>query len=162
MYAELIDMFFRSEMGFRAVIVDKSQIDETRQDYTFNDFYFRMYYQLLHHQTDLESSYNIYMDVKDTCSNSKLRKLKDMLKWNTSIRRFQFIHSKESTFLQLADVIMGAINYNLRINAGEIEGKVLAKRRIIDIIKRHNPDVSLDCTTPKYRKKFNLFFIDLQ
>ena len=162
MYAELIDMFFRSEMGFRAVIVDKSQIDETRQDYTFNDFYFRMYYQLLHHQTDLESSYNIYMDVKDTCSNSKLRKLKDMLKWNTSIRRFQFIHSKESTFLQLADVIMGAINYNLRINAGEIEGKVLAKRRIIDIIKRNNPYVSLDCTTPKYRKNFNLFFIDLQ
>ena len=34
MYAELIDMFFRSEMGFRAVIVDKSQIDETRQDIT--------------------------------------------------------------------------------------------------------------------------------
>ena len=33
---------------------------------------------------------------------------------------------------------------------------------VIDIIKRHNPDVSLDCTTPKYRKKFNLFFIDLQ
>ena len=34
MYAELLDMFFRSEMGFRAVIVDKSQIDETRQDIT--------------------------------------------------------------------------------------------------------------------------------
>lgn len=81
------------------------------------------------------------MDIdSDSCSNGKLRKLKDMLKWNTSVRRFQFIHSKESTFLQLADVIMGAINYNLRINAGEIEGKVMAKRRIIDIIKSHKTD----------------------
>ena len=57
---------------------------------------------------------------------------------------------------------MGAINYNLRINAGEIEGKVMAKRRLIDMIKKHNPDISLDGTTPKYRKKFNLFFIDLK
>ena len=57
---------------------------------------------------------------------------------------------------------MGAINYNLRINAGEIEGKVMAKRRIIDMIKEHNPDISLYDTTPKYRKKFNLFFIDLK
>ena len=88
--------------------------------------------------------------------------------WMNWKRRIDVFHLSMSfnlrnlPFLQLADVIMGAINYNLRINAGEIEGKVLAKRRIIDIIKRHNPDVSLDCTTPKYRKKFNLFFIDLQ
>ena len=49
-YAELIDWFFMNDMEFRAVVVDKSQIDEKREDYTFNDFYFRMYYQLLHHK----------------------------------------------------------------------------------------------------------------
>ena len=48
MYKEIVDYFFMTDMNFRAVIVKKSQIDNTRQDYTFNDFYFRMYFQLLH------------------------------------------------------------------------------------------------------------------
>ena len=47
-YADIIDYFFSTDMNFRAVIIDKSQIDENRADFTYNDFYFRMYYQLLH------------------------------------------------------------------------------------------------------------------
>lgn len=50
-----------TDMKFRVVIVDKSQIDETRPEYTFNDFYFRMYYQLLHHLTDMENEYNVFL-----------------------------------------------------------------------------------------------------
>ena len=75
-YAELIDWFFMNDMEFRAVVVDKSQIDEKREDYTFNDFYFRMYYQLLHHKMDMDYTYNIYMDIKDTCSSDKLERLR--------------------------------------------------------------------------------------
>ena len=162
MYIELLEYFFMTDIQFRAVIVDKSQIDENRPDYTFNDFYFRMYYQLLHHKTDMENSYNVYIDIKDTCSNDKVRRLEDMLKWNTAIRRFQFVKSSESSFLQLADVIMGAINYNLRIEKGEIEGKVIAKRKIVDKIKAHNPDISINRSTPLSNRKFNLFFISLK
>lgn len=162
MYMELLDYFFMTDMQFRAVVVDKSQIDETRPDYTFNDFYFRMYYQLLHHKTDLENNYNVYFDIKDTCSNDKLHRLEELLKWNSAIRRFQFIKSTESYFLQMADVIMGAINYNLRIEKGEIDGKVIAKRKIVEKIKTHNPNISLSCSTPLSNKKFNLFFITLK
>ena len=32
-YAELIDWFFMNDLEFRAVVVNKSQIDETRPDY---------------------------------------------------------------------------------------------------------------------------------
>lgn len=162
LYMELVEYFFMTDMRFRAVIIDKSQIDNSRGDYTFNDFYFRMYYQLLHHKTDMENSYNVYIDIKDTCSNDKLHKLKEILKWNTSINRFQFIKSNESCFLQMADVIMGAINYNLRIEKGDIEGKVIAKRKIVDKIKSHNPNISLNSSTPLSSRKFNLFFISLK
>jgi hypothetical protein len=148
-------------MNFRAVIDDKSQIDETRPEYTFNDFYFRMYFQLLHHEIDLENTYNIYFDIKDTCSQEKLRKLKDILKWNASIRNFQFVRSHESSFLQLADVLMGAINYNLRMERGDIEGKVVAKRKIVEHINNHT-SISLKRTSPLSAKKFNLFFITLK
>lgn len=162
MYIELIEYFFMTDIQFRAVIVDKSQIDENRPDYTFNDFYFRMYYQLLHHKTDLENNYNVYIDIKDTCSNDKLHHLEEMLKWNTAIRRFQFVKSSESSFLQLADVIMEAINYNLRVEIGEIEGKVIAKRKIVEKNKVYNPFVSLNHSTPLSNRMFNLFFISLK
>ena len=68
MYHEPIEYSFTTDMKFRAVIVDKSEIDESRQEYTFNDFYFRMYFQLLHQQTGLQYNYNVYFDIKDTCS----------------------------------------------------------------------------------------------
>src|SRR6056297_3635104 len=46
-YADVIDYFFATDLSFRAIVVDKSQIDETREGFTYNDFYFRMYYQLV-------------------------------------------------------------------------------------------------------------------
>lgn len=159
-YNEIIDYFFMTDINFRAVVVDKSQIDNSRPEYTFNDFYFRMYYQLLHHKIDMENIYNIYFDIKDTCSQEKLHKLKDILRWNASVRNFQFIKSHESCFVQLADVIMGAINYHLRTEHREIEGKNDAKRKIVDKIKLHT-NLSLNRTTQKTANKFNLFFISL-
>lgn len=160
-YAELIDWFFMNDLEFRAVVVDKGQIDEEREDYTFNDFYFRMYYQLLHNKVDMENTYNVYMDIKDTCSSDKLERLRKIMEYNSSIGRFQFIRSHESVFIQLADVLMGAINYNLRYEKGDVGGKVRAKIKLIEKIKKHS-NISLNRTTPLSRKKFNLFFISLK
>lgn len=161
MYSELIDFFFMTDINFRALIIEKSQIDKSRSDYSDEDFYFKMYYQLLHHRSDLSNKYNIYFDIKDTCSGHKLHKLKEILSHNTAIERCQFIRSHESTILQIADVIMGAINYNLRIEAGNIDGKSIAKRKIVDRIKKHS-SISLQNSTEKHQKKFNLFFISLK
>ena len=160
-YKEIVDYFFMTKMNFRAVVVDKSQIDNNRPEYTYNDFYFRMYFQLLHHKIDMESTYNIYFDIKDTCSQTKLHKLQDILKWNASIRNFQFVRSHESSFLQIADILMGAINYNLRIECGTLEGKSTAKRKIVKLIQEHT-NLSLNRTTIKHAQKFNLFFISLK
>lgn len=57
------------------------------------------------------------------------------MEYNSSIGRFQFIRSHESVFIQLADVLMGAINYNLRYEKGEVEGRVRAKMKLIEKIK---------------------------
>jgi hypothetical protein len=162
LYREVVNYFFSvKDFGFRAVIVDKSQIDNNRPEYTFNDFYFRMYYQLLHHRMDMESVYNIYFDIKDTCSQKKLHELRKILKWNASIRNFQFIRSHESCFVQLADILMGAVNYRLRMDRGLLEGKNAGKRKIVDTVMKHT-NLSLSETTMKSAKKFNLFFISLK
>lgn len=158
-YKELIDYFFMTDMSFRAVIVDKQQIDESRPEYTYNDFYYRMYYQLLHNNVDLSANYNVYLDEKDTCSRTKLKKLQEILKMNVSIQKLQFVKSYESIFVQMADVIMGAINYNLRFEKGDVEGKVLAKMKLINLIKQHG---DITHTSPLRSRKFNLFFIKLK
>ena len=142
-------------------MVDKSQIDEKRADYSFNDFYFRMYFQLLHTKVDFQNRYNVFLDIKDTCSGEKLEKMKKIMSYNSSIGTLQFIPSRESVFIQLADVLMGAINYNLRIQKGDVKGNVIAKLKLIEKIKRHS-NISLNTTTPLSRNKFNLFFITLK
>ena len=160
-YAELVDWFFMNDLEFRAVVVDKSQIDEKRADYSFNDFYFRMYFQLLHTKVDFQNRYNVFLDIKDTCSGEKLEKMKKIMSYNSSIGTLQFIPSRESVFIQLADVLMGAINYNLRIQKGDVKGNVIAKLKLIEKIKRHS-NISLNTTAPLSRTKFNLFFITLK
>ena len=155
-YNDLIEYFFATDMKFRAIIVDKSQIDESRPDYTYNDFYFRMYYQLLFHKLNSDNCYNIYLDIKDTSSQCKLHKLKDILDKQNNIRKLQFVKSYESYFLQLADLLMGAINYHLR----DIS-QVTAKKNIITKIQKHS-NISLTESTPKSEDKFNLFFIELK
>ncbi|PSL23810.1 DUF3800 domain-containing protein [Dyadobacter jiangsuensis] len=156
LYEELLKFFFDSSMCFRAVIIDKSQIDETRPGFTHDDFYFRMYYQLLHHKMNLSYIYNVYCDIKDTRSHRKLARLKEMLHWNAAIKNFQFMRSHESSFMQLTDLIIGAINYALRGR-----GNVEAKNRLVDIIETmcNGP---INHSTPKSEDKFNLFFIDLK
>ena len=156
-YTELLDYFFASDMNFRAVIVEKSRIDNKKMDFTYNDFYYRMYYQLLHHKINMEYTYNIYLDIKDTCSYKKNTKLREILNVKYgNIRNLQFIRSHESVPMQLADVLMGAINYNLRG-----EKQVTAKLKIIEKLKKHSK-YPLDRTTPKSNDKFNLFFIELK
>ena len=155
-YSDLIDYFFSTDLNFRAVIVDKSRIDENRPNFTYDDFYFRMYYQLIHHKVNQEYNYNLYLDIKDTRSHKKLHKLNEILKYNASIKNCQFIRSHESYFMQLADLILGAVNYKLR-------GKniVIAKNKLIEKIESHSK-VPITSSTPKNAEKFNLFFIELK
>jgi hypothetical protein len=156
-YHDLIEYFFASDLKFRAVIVDKIQIDNEKHGFSYNDFYYRMYYQLLHHKIDMGNDYNVYLDIKDTCSTKKIRKLREILNIEYgNIRNLQSIHSYESYLLQLADVLMGALNYHLRG-----ENKVIAKVKLIELIKTHS-NLTLDRSTPKYSDKINLFFIDLK
>ena len=108
---------------------------------------------------DMDSTYNVYFDIKDTCSQRKLHKLAEILKYNSAIRDFNFVKSHQVHFIQMADILMGAINYHLRIQRGTIEGKVRAKRLIVEKIKKQT-NLSLLCTTPLKNKKFYLFFIN--
>jgi len=155
-YAEVVDYFFATDMGFRAIVIEKSKIQDIKEPTQFDDFYYKMYYQLIHHKLDFENKYNIYIDIKDTKSADKVSHLKSILQNQYGvIGNLQNIHSKESHFIQLTDFLIGAVSYYLR----GFE-KVDAKNKLINkIMKNANHD--LKRSTRKDEDKFNLFFIEL-
>ena len=103
-------------------------------------------------------SYNVYLDIKDTLSAFKVKKLSDILNIKYGVfRNVQNIHSNESILMQLTDFIMGAISYNLN-NTGE---NTSAKQSIIDKIAKHSQQELINSSTFN-EKKLNLFFIELR
>lgn len=156
-YNEIVDYFFGSNLAFRAIVIDKQHIQNQLFNQDFDTFYYKMYYQLLNHRLDMLSAYNVYLDIKDALSGKKVKKLKEILQTKYGvIRNLQNIHSKESIFLQLADLLIGAINYNLR---GEL--KVKAKVDLIHKIQSYSKQ-PLTQSTYYSEEKLNLFFIDLK
>ena len=156
-YIDLIEYFFANDLQFRAIVVPKDKINNKDFEQSYDDFYYKMYFQLLNHKMNMENKYNIYLDIKDTLSANKVRKLKSILNIKySSIKNLQNIHSHESLLMQLTDVLMGAITYHLRGL-----DKVTSKNKIIEKIKTHT-QLPLHTSTAKNFEKFNLFFIDLK
>ena len=133
-YNEIVEYFFMTDLQFRAVIIDKSQLNHANHNQTHDEFYDKMYFQLLNKKLLFDATYNIYIDEKDTHSYK----------------------SYESELMQMADVLMGAINYKLRGFT-----KVTSKNKLIEKIEK-------ECGRPIIQPsalqeiKFNKFFIDLK
>ncbi len=156
-YNELIDYFFSSkDLRFRAIIIDKHQLNHPAFNQDHHDFYDKMYYQLLNKKIEPDNTYNIYVDIKDSYSYLKAKSLKVYLERDyQNIRNLQVIRSYESELMQLTDVLMGAINYKIRgLN------KVTAKNNIVDKIEKFISQPLSQKTWPS-EKKFNLFYINL-
>jgi hypothetical protein len=155
-YSELIDYFFATDLKFRAVGVEKAKIGNPASGQAYDDFYYKMYYQLLNHKIDSRYAYNVYLDIKDTLSAGKVRRLREILNIKYGVfRNVQNIRSHESIFMQYADFLVGAISYCKNNAEKKNQAKVQLTERII---KKSGCD--LDRTN--YSEKLNLFFIELK
>lgn len=156
-YLDLVDYFFDTDLCFRAIGIEKSRIKCDDFNTSFDDFYYKMYYQLLNYNIDTLCHYNVYLDIKDTLSALKVRRLKEILNVKFGVfRNVQNIRSDESLLMQLADFLMGAISYNVNDEVKANPAKVL----IIEKISRHAQLPDLGKTN--YSDKLNIFFIELK
>jgi hypothetical protein len=156
-YLDLVDYFFDTDLKFRAIGVDKSKIRNEQFSQSYDDFYYKMYYQLLSYKYNPFYSYNVYHDIKDTLSASKVRKLNEILNVKvSSFRAVQNIRSHESLLLQLGDFLIGAISYNVN----DLEHRNITKMQVIEKIKKHSKLPDLGKTN--YNDKLNIFFIELK
>ncbi len=118
-YQQIVDYFFDDDdLHFRALVVsDKSKLQHHRFDQNHDDWYFKMYFDLLKILLTPDTQFNIYLDIKDTCSARKVARLHDVLSNNmydfnrSIIQRVQTVRSHEVEILQLADILIGAVSY---------------------------------------------------
>ncbi|RQW87838.1 MAG: DUF3800 domain-containing protein [Geobacter sp.] len=159
-YSELVNWFLaETPLHFRALVVlNKQSLDHACYNQGSHDeFYYKMYFSLLNKILSPDKEYNIYLDVKDTRSSQKVRKLSEVLCNNVydftsqMIRHIQNIHSCESDLMQLADFLLGAVSYRHRGLSGNA-----AKVTIIELLEQKLGRTLLS-STPLREEKFNLF-----
>ena len=158
-YRDIIEYFFNeNDLHFRALIVpDKTVLDHRKFNQDHDEWYYKMYFDLLKIILDPDDEYFIYIDIKDTHSSIKLKKLHDVLCNNAYdfnrkiIRRVQPVRSNEIEQIQLTDLLIGAISYlnrDLKSNLGKTD--------LIEYIRRKT-GYSLTKTTLLREEKFNIF-----
>ena len=133
-YLDVLDYFFDDDdLHFRGLIADKTRLRHKEHNQTHDDWYYKMYFDMLKVILFPHSRYRIYIDIKDTRSQSKvenLQKLHEVLSNNMYdfrrevIERVQAVHSHEVEQLQLADLLIGAVAYanrNLQTSQAKLE-----------------------------------------
>lgn len=158
-YTSLINFFFNEpDLHFRALIVpDKAVLEHEKFGHDHDTWYYKMYFDMLKVILSPHDQYRIYLDIKDTKSAEKVRKLHEVLCNNMYdferqiIERVQNVRSHEIELLQLADLLIGAVSY---INRGLSSSS--AKRTVIETIKKLS-HYSLTRSTLLKENKVNVF-----
>lgn len=126
-YGALLDYFTKSNMIFRGLIIPTGY---SGLNYVNEEEYYKMYFKLLSHELNLNYTYNIYIDIKDTNSHKNVKKLHKKLDEDSLIKHqnVQTIRSEESIFLQLTDLVLGTFTYDLNVKKKVFEKQYLAEK----------------------------------
>ena len=157
-YQELLDYFFDDDdLHFRAVVIaDKGHLDHAAWQQDHDTWYYKMLFTTIKTLLDPEGEFSIFLDIKDTRSAEKVRKLGDVLANNTYdferkiVRRVQNVRSHEVEQFQLVDLLIGIVSY---VNRGEMGSK--AKLALAERM-RGRSHYSLTRTTLYREEKVNL------
>jgi hypothetical protein len=163
LYLDLIDFFFDDDcLNFRGLIIpDKSILKHAAYNQDHDTWYYKMYFLMLMNILNPKERYRIYIDIKDTRSAHKVRKLHDVLcnkmfDFNKSIiKDIQIVESKHIDIMQLADILIGALSWISRDKDKELNASP-AKKSIVERIRKRSK-YSLAKSTLPSEKKFNLF-----
>ncbi|MFC1701283.1 DUF3800 domain-containing protein [Pseudomonadota bacterium] len=159
-YSDLLNWFvFEPAIHFRGLVVlNKEQLNhEVFNRGSHDDFYYKMYFSLLNKILHAANRYNIYLDIKDTRSRTKLKKLGEILcndKFGATsqmIGNLQNIRSHESHLLQVCDFLLGAVSYRHR--------NLLSSSAKLAIVQQLEAQLGRNLLEPTYpsEMKFNLF-----
>lgn len=141
-YKDIIEWFLNCpDLYFRIVLINKEIIRTTDKD-DYNLFYYKMYYTLFRYFMHGTTNH-IYLDYKDSRSYLRCAEIQEYLS-NDHITRMkkntvQQINSKESSLIQITDLLIGLFCYNAnKKNTNE------AKLQLVNLLKQRT---KLDLTS---------------
>lgn len=153
MYEELISFFFTSGMSFRCILIkNKGNISaHTLEREEYNSFYFSIIEKLIRysvqHNGGSDNNFRVYLDLKDSHGSKKLRVIENTLSQKLGrgnvVSHLQNIRSHESVFIQLVDILIGAIAYRTR----GLDGSS-AKLAVVEQIERMSGYILNEGTEP--------------
>ena len=162
-YEELINYFFTDDdLHFRVLVVDNKDKYDSEKTQSFDEWYYKMYFQMLRGLIDPRERYNIYVDIKDTRSRNRIKKLHDVLCNSIydfdheKIQKIQAIRSENIAVMQILDILIGAVSYFCRGLASSE-----SKNRMVELIKDRS-GYTLLRTTFNREQKFNIFHFQLE
>ena len=158
-YEALINYFFdEPNLHFRVVVIpEKNKLRHEDFLQTHDDWYYKMYFTLLKTIISPYDKFDIYIDIKDTKSAIKMRKLREVLSHSiydfsdSIIRNVQPVRSDEVEQIQLADLLTGIFTYHYRkLTQSE------AKLHLVKLFSDRS-GYALDRTTLYKENKTNIF-----
>lgn len=163
-YQELVNYFFDDDdIHFRVLIVDnKEKLNHEAFNQTHDAWYYKMYFDMIKTILYPQSHYYIYMDIKDTKSKRKVKKLQEVLDNSrytfskNTIQNIQVIRSHEVEIMQIVDILIGAVAYKLR---GFHQST--AKNGIIDLMEKRSK-YKFEQNSLYREDKFNIFHLQLR
>ena len=79
-YQDILDYFFDDDdLRFRGVVADKIKLDHQAFGQDHDTWYYKMLFLTLQTILKPENKYRIYLDIKDTRSQKKVTKLREVL-----------------------------------------------------------------------------------
>ena len=158
-YLDILDYFLDDDdINFRVLVIpDKSKLRHAHFHQDHDTWYYKMYFELLRVIINPKGNYNIFLDIKDTRSSTKVEKLKDVLCNDnydfekTIIKNLQVVRSNEIQLLQLTDLLTGIISYVNRGLCGN-DGKLALVNRL-----QNRTGYSLKKSTLLKEEKVNIF-----
>ena len=159
-YTDLVNYFFdkNDDLRFRCVVVEKNKVDLIKyHDSDAELGFYKFYYQLLHHWILDFNEYAIYLDIKTSRVRNRLKVLHQCLEnsnLSSQIKILQALPSHENVFIQMTDLLLGAVNakFNQQVSGD-------SKKKVLEAIE--NRLAHKITATSKGYTKFNIFKIDL-
>lgn len=161
-YKELFTYLFSlraMDLSYRCIVVDKELVDyKTYHNEDKELAFYKFYYQLLKKPLERNNNYYIFLDFRPSRDANRVRRLGEFLRMvcGDIIKHIQGYSSDNNIFIQIADVITGAIAFSRNKLATSRNKKQLASV-IAKSIDREN----LSFSSLLSEKRFNIFFIIL-
>ena len=170
-YQALVELYFKfsAVARFRAIVVDTREFDHRRYNKGDTELgFYKLMYQFLLHSFGRELRQDdrciVYVDERTT-SRYKLSTLASVLNngmrkkygfTHEPVRNIQPLDSKREDFIQIADILMGAIGYHM--NGGHLQpGARQAKIALAECIAHEAGLGNLAVPTPRWVQNFSIW-----